>query len=93
MKDSSRFKKAVSFLESADDTLTYCLTRKLRTSAGKNVLWNVKNIKYKLRNVLTLLKKVDVKNDLEQIEMLEQTLKSMINKTREKKKICEAKLK
>jgi hypothetical protein len=56
---SFRFVKALSYLRLVDDGLTYCLSRKLNTRAGKNVSWNIESSRNKLRNAMTLLKNCD----------------------------------
>lgn len=57
MNQDTEFRKAKAYLENTEHHLTYCLTRKLKTRVGKNVLWNVKTALFHLRNAKTLLEK------------------------------------
>jgi hypothetical protein len=78
-KNNLKFVKALGYMRSVDDTLSYCLTRKLKTKVGKNVLWNVKHSRFLLRNAISLLKASEeeikkLKDKAHLVEMLKKNL-------------------
>jgi hypothetical protein len=68
----------ISHLESVDRTLTYCMSRELRTKVGKNVLWNITQVRVQLRSSLTMLKKINQDEKTNEKEKLVAMLKRMI---------------